>query len=398
MTPILLPTPAVKAAPVAGILGPDTGKRLVAGLAALFGVLLTGLTCSFLPAPVPNLPLLMGAVGSVSVLLFVVPASPFAQPWAIIGGNTVSALVGVAAARLIPDPVFAAAVAVSGAILVMSLLRCLHPPGGASALAGVMGGATLTAAGWMYPAVLFADCCILVLSGLLIHKVIGNRYPQPALPAPPPVLDPLVLDRAARDAVAAALQLDNVSRPVAHGAAASPQNLALTPAGLGAGAQTMKDSSMQPPAHWRNRIGLSAMIAIIVAASLIALSAATYVSTRSLMAENTAKRGEEMQETNIRVAWHVLNGVGREFRQEGDTLYAGSVALNDNSAVVDKIKSLVGGTATIFRGDMRIATNVTKDDGTTPFWARAWRTEARRRSSANPISPPMIPSRTSVVA
>ena len=121
--PLTAASAAVSAAPKIGWLGPNSGQRLIAGLAALAGVLLTGLTCSLLPAPAAGLPLLMGAVGSVSVLLFVVPASPFAQPWAIIGGNVISALVGVACAQLIPNPVFAAAIAVSGAILIMSLCR-----------------------------------------------------------------------------------------------------------------------------------------------------------------------------------------------------------------------------------------------------------------------------------
>ena len=49
-------------------------------------------------------------------LLFAVPASPLAQPWSIVGGNGVSALVGVAAAMLIPNPFVAASVAICVAI------------------------------------------------------------------------------------------------------------------------------------------------------------------------------------------------------------------------------------------------------------------------------------------
>ncbi|HEU0066638.1 MAG TPA: methyl-accepting chemotaxis protein [Sphingomonas sp.] len=95
----------------------------------------------------------------------------------------------------------------------------------------------------------------------------------------------------------------------------------------------------------------------------MALSAATFFSTRSLLQANTAKHGEEMQKTNMAVAWHVLNGLGRDFRVEGDRLYAGNVPLDGNNDLVDKITGLVGGNATIFRGDVRVATNVKKDDG-----------------------------------
>ncbi|MEG8058719.1 HPP family protein [Sphingomonas sp. 22L2VL55-3] len=76
------------------------------------------------------LPLLVAPIGASAVLIFAVPASPLAQPWSVVGGNIISALVGVTAARFVPIPYLAAGVAVGGAILVMSLLRCLHPPAG----------------------------------------------------------------------------------------------------------------------------------------------------------------------------------------------------------------------------------------------------------------------------
>ncbi|RYH63846.1 MAG: hypothetical protein EON54_07270, partial [Alcaligenaceae bacterium] len=70
-------------------------------------------------------------LGASAVLVFAVPASPLAQPWAVIGGNVLSALVGSACAALIPDPAWAGAAAVALAIALMFSLRCLHPPGGA---------------------------------------------------------------------------------------------------------------------------------------------------------------------------------------------------------------------------------------------------------------------------
>ncbi|HEX8484913.1 HPP family protein [Sphingomonas sp.] len=334
--PLTAASAAVSAAPKIGWLGPNSGQRLIAGLAALAGVLLTGLTCSLLPAPAAGLPLLMGAVGSVSVLLFVVPASPFAQPWAIIGGNVISALVGVACAQLIPNPVFAAAIAVSGAILIMSLCRCLHPPGGASALAGVMGGPALAAAGWIYPAVLFVDCVILVLCGLVIHALLGNRYPQPAAAAPaparpapalPPVLDPAVLERLARAAV-----------PVSAPATAAPGGRLDT---------------------WL----LSSKITLLTALSLVALSLITFGATRYIMISGGEERAVERQEANMRVAWDALRQYGTAFSTQGDRLLVGNRVLNDFFAPVDRVEALVGGTATIFLGDRRISTNVLEANG-----------------------------------
>ncbi|MFD1837338.1 HPP family protein [Paracidovorax cattleyae] len=84
------------------------------------------------------LPWLVAPIGASAVLVFGVPASPLAQPWPVVGGNALSALVGVACAALVPDPALAGALAVALAIALMVRLRCLHPPGGAAALFVVM--------------------------------------------------------------------------------------------------------------------------------------------------------------------------------------------------------------------------------------------------------------------
>jgi len=69
------------------------------------------------------------------------------------------------------------------------------------------------------------------------------------------------------------------------------------------------------------------------------------------------------QELNMRVAWSVIKQKGTDFRLAGGKLFVGDHAVNDNFDIVDTIKNLVGGTATIFMGDTRISTNVLKEDG-----------------------------------
>src|SRR5450830_1606221 len=81
---------------------------------------------------------LIAPMGASAVLLFAVPASPLAQPWSIIGGNLVSALVGVSYAKLVAEPALAAALAIALAIACMFALRCIHPPSGAVALTAVL--------------------------------------------------------------------------------------------------------------------------------------------------------------------------------------------------------------------------------------------------------------------
>jgi len=56
---------------------------------------------------------IVAPLGASCVLVFAAPGSPLAQPWPVIGGNTVSALIGVACATLIPNPVVAGALAVA---------------------------------------------------------------------------------------------------------------------------------------------------------------------------------------------------------------------------------------------------------------------------------------------
>ena len=143
-------------------------------------------------------------MGASAVLLFAVPASPLAQPWSIIGGNTISALVGIAVAHLVPDTAIAAALAVALAIAVMSLLRCLHPPGGATALIAVIGGPAVHAAGFSFAFVpVGLNSVVLIATGIAFHRLSRRNYPHRAMPMPPPVAGERVLARADIDAALA---------------------------------------------------------------------------------------------------------------------------------------------------------------------------------------------------
>jgi CBS domain-containing membrane protein len=165
--------------------GARGAERLVACLGAALGIALAVLIAARVPMPVEDLPLLFAPIGASAVLVFAMPASPLAQPWPVIGGNTVSAAVGVAAYHLIPEVWLATGLAVGAAILVMSLLRCLHPPGGAAALTAVIGSPAVHAAGLGYAAYPVAlNSVSLVLVGLLFHRLAGRSYPHRAAPVP----------------------------------------------------------------------------------------------------------------------------------------------------------------------------------------------------------------------
>lgn len=172
---------------VPGPVGVNGIERLRACCGALLGIMLTGLVTRFALGPATHLPLLIAPMGASAVLLFAVPSSPLAQPWSIVGGNLVSALIGVACAHWIADPVFAAALAIAGAIGAMFALRCLHPPSGAVALTAVLGGPAVTAMGYHFVAYPVAVNSLLLLGvALAFNNATRRRYPHAAHIVHPP--------------------------------------------------------------------------------------------------------------------------------------------------------------------------------------------------------------------
>lgn len=153
--------------------------RLLAGIGAIIGISLTMVICAQLPLTASDLPFVVAPIGASAVLVFAVPTSPLAQPWSVVGGNILSALVGVTVARYVPNIFLAAGLAVGGAILLMSLLRCLHPPGGASALTAVIGSAVVHDAGYAFAfAPVGINSIALVSLGMFFHRMSGRSYPH----------------------------------------------------------------------------------------------------------------------------------------------------------------------------------------------------------------------------
>lgn len=158
----------------------DARERLRAAAGGLLGLLATALLARAL-MPAGSAPWLVAPIGASAVLVFGAPASPFAHPWAVVGGNTFSALAGIACVQLLGDGPAAMACAVGLAIATMFALRCLHPPGGACALLVALGG---VADPRFALAPVLLDSLLLVAAGTAYNRATGRRYPQ--LPAPAP--------------------------------------------------------------------------------------------------------------------------------------------------------------------------------------------------------------------
>jgi CBS domain-containing membrane protein len=118
---------------------------------------------------------LMASLGASALLVFVLPQSPMAQPWAVIAGNTLSALVGISVIHFVDDPLMAMSFAASLSIFGMFILRCLHPPAAAIALIVVLGNVM------QYQYAIFPimiDSVVLVLVGAAYSNLTGKTYPN----------------------------------------------------------------------------------------------------------------------------------------------------------------------------------------------------------------------------
>ena len=164
--------------------GGNLNDRLIACVGAGFGVFAAAVAGFGVQNVWTALPFLIAPIGASAVLVFAVPASPLAQPWSVLGGNVIAASVGVAVLHLVPNLVTAVAIAVASAILLMSLMRCLHPPGGAAAITTILGGQAIIDAGYWFPVtIVAANSAALVAAGWLFHKFSGHSYPHRTAPS-----------------------------------------------------------------------------------------------------------------------------------------------------------------------------------------------------------------------
>jgi CBS-domain-containing membrane protein len=104
----------------------STGEKLRSALAAFVASLVVGYVSSLFVSGV-GLPFLVASMGASAILMFAVSHSPLSQPWPLIGGNLIPALIAVTCAKIVPDLIPAAVISVALSLLVMQLMRP-HPP------------------------------------------------------------------------------------------------------------------------------------------------------------------------------------------------------------------------------------------------------------------------------
>jgi CBS domain-containing membrane protein len=158
-------------------------ERWRSTLAALIGMLLIQGILAVIPAQ-PGISYLLAPLGATSVILFVLPHSPLAQPWPLVGGLLLPAIIGLLCGTWIQPAFLAVAIALALAIWVTAWLRCIHPPGGAMAVVFALAASQQPVS--LVTALLNVGAVLIAV--LVVNNIIpGRHYPQfaPKTPATP---------------------------------------------------------------------------------------------------------------------------------------------------------------------------------------------------------------------
>lgn len=157
----------------------DFKEQFWSFLGAFIGILLIALLQSYYLPQIENV-LLIGSFGASSVLIYGAVESPLAQPRNFIGGQLISAFIGVTVYKLVPDLIWVAApLAVATSIVVMQMTKTLHPPGGATALIAVIGTEKIISLGYFYVvSPVLIGTIILFVTALIFNNISKHRtYP-----------------------------------------------------------------------------------------------------------------------------------------------------------------------------------------------------------------------------
>lgn len=106
----------------------------------------------------------------------------------------------------------------------------------------------------------------------------------------------------------------------------------------------------------RTKATLSGVIAVVVSIAI------TTITILFLIRAELTRQAFAYQDAKMRVFNELLRHQGEPKVVDGKLMY-GNYVVNGNYDVVDKLSAISGGVATIFLGDIRISTNVLKDDG-----------------------------------
>jgi methyl-accepting chemotaxis protein len=110
-------------------------------------------------------------------------------------------------------------------------------------------------------------------------------------------------------------------------------------------------------------LSLSTKTVLLTVTGLVLLTVAVQVVVQKMLLDYATANAFERQETNVKVALDVIGQYGKGLREKDGKLFMGYQVLNGFSEPVDRVKKLVGGSATLYLGDTAIASTVKEADG-----------------------------------
>jgi len=155
----------------------------LAVLATFVAMLSIGLVSDWL-TPTSQTLLLVASLGPSIVLIFVVPNSPFSQPYPLLMGHFVAAIIGVSCAYLPLDLYLSAAIGITLCMLLMFFLDCVHPPAGATAMMPIIVGPEAVGSFHFVYFPVLINMTLLVLLAIAFHRWwLKKEYPTHPTPA-----------------------------------------------------------------------------------------------------------------------------------------------------------------------------------------------------------------------
>lgn len=153
-------------------------EKLVSSLGGLIGIAVVYFLSLRYESSIASA-FIVASMGASAVLVFAVPHGALSQPWPVMGGHTISAIIGVICFQSFDNMMIASSAAVGFAILSMYYLRCLHPPGGATALLAVIGGEPINSMGFEFVLnPILSNVSILLLTAVAFNYLFSwRRYP-----------------------------------------------------------------------------------------------------------------------------------------------------------------------------------------------------------------------------
>nr|WP_246499872.1 methyl-accepting chemotaxis protein [Azospirillum soli] len=96
---------------------------------------------------------------------------------------------------------------------------------------------------------------------------------------------------------------------------------------------------------------------------MVILATILTVSSSYILSERSAEAALQQRERSIGLARMLLEQKGQGYSVRDGALYVADFRVDGDTSVVDRIRDLTGGVATVFQGDVRVSTNVLKSDG-----------------------------------